>query len=207
MRKKLPFDITNIVLVGIYKGLTDKIPIYSLTPTDAFNIDFTPKKFPALFMKSDQPKCTILFFSSGKFVVTGLNNVEGIDPILIKLTDFLAFNNYNLDLPTYTIQNIVALGCVGANIDLNNANCLLNDVIYEPDLFPGMIMYDYCMPMYKRATVLVFSSGKAICAGLDSVEKVDLALKNITKKIEVNKLNHTCFDASEMEAIDIKSLF
>ncbi len=206
MSQTLPFTITNIVLVGIYEDLTDKIPIHSIKPDESFDIDFTPKKFPALFMKSVLPKCTILFFASGKFVVTGLKDVEGIDPILHRLTELLHKNNYQLKMPTYTIQNIVAVGNVGSNIDLNEANCLLNDVIYEPDLFPGMIMYDTCQPIYKKATILVFSSGKAVCAGLNTVEKIDVALKNVQKKIEHENLNNTCMQNSEMELIDLKSL-
>jgi transcription initiation factor TFIID TATA-box-binding protein len=64
---------------------TDKINVKQIAQNN-INIKYNPEKFPGLVVKIDNPRATILIFSTGEAVVTGLSNVtekiELIDKII-----------------------------------------------------------------------------------------------------------------------------
>jgi transcription initiation factor TFIID TATA-box-binding protein len=63
--------------------------------------------------------------------------------------------------PEITIQNIVASGDIGVNIDLEKAILILENSMYEPEQFPGLI-YRMRNP---KTVVLIFGSGKIVITG------------------------------------------
>ena len=84
-------------------------------------------------------------------------------------------------VPKINVQNMVASGDIGMDLNLNSLAMDLENTEYEPEQFPGLV--------YKlsgtRATFLLFSNGKIVCTGTRSESKlreaVDLLVKNLSK--------------------------
>ena len=85
------------------------------------------------------------------------------------------------DVPDVKIQNIVAAGSVGMDLNLNMLAMRLDNTEYEPEQFPGLV---YKLPD-QRATFLLFSNGKVVCTGTKSEEEVhrvlDILIENLKK--------------------------
>ena len=82
--------------------------------------------------------------------------------------------------PIIEIQNIVASANLKAGVDLEKAAYLLENAMYEPEQFPGLI-YRMRQP---RVVLLIFSSGKVVCTGARKEEEVKEAVDNIYKKLK-----------------------
>ena len=82
--------------------------------------------------------------------------------------------------PVINIQNIVASGTVGMDLNLNTLAMKLPNTEYEPEQFPGLV--------YKlneaKATFLLFSNGKIVCTGTKSEEEVRIALDMLIEKLK-----------------------
>jgi transcription initiation factor TFIID TATA-box-binding protein len=70
------------------------------------------------------------------------------------------------------IQNIVASANLHGKVDQEAAAEVLENVMYEPEQFPGLI-YRMGDP---KVVILIFSSGKLVCTGGKSAEMVDVAV-------------------------------
>jgi len=83
--------------------------------------------------------------------------------------------------PKINVQNIVAAGNIGMDLNLNTLAMKLDNTEYEPEQFPGLV---YKL-MEAKATFLLFSNGKIVCTGTKSVEMVhqavDMLIANLKK--------------------------
>lgn len=77
--------------------------------------------------------------------------------------------------PIVEIQNIVASANLKAAVDLERAAFLLENAMYEPEQFPGLI-YRMSEP---KVVLLIFSSGKVVCTGAKREEQVKEAVNRI----------------------------
>jgi len=82
--------------------------------------------------------------------------------------------------PEIKIQNIVASGNLGAEVNLEKAAYLLENAMYEPEQFPGLI---YRMDDPK-VVLLIFSSGKLVCTGAKREEDVKDAIRKIYERLK-----------------------
>ena len=82
--------------------------------------------------------------------------------------------------PEINIQNIVASGKVGMDLNLNTLAMKLPNTEYEPEQFPGLV--------YKldeaKATFLLFSNGKIVCTGTKSEKEVKDALDMLIERLK-----------------------
>ena len=83
-------------------------------------------------------------------------------------------------LPLIKIENVVALAYLNQPLDLESIYRVVPSVEYNPERFPGLI-YRLRRP---RATVLVFSSGKMVCAGADSERKAKNAINKVITELK-----------------------
>jgi transcription initiation factor TFIID TATA-box-binding protein len=81
--------------------------------------------------------------------------------------------------PIITVQNIVASASLGAELNLELAAYSLENVMYEPEQFPGLI---YRMKDPK-VVILLFGSGKLVCTGAKKEEDVYRAVNNVMKTL------------------------
>ncbi len=77
--------------------------------------------------------------------------------------------------PDVAIQNIVASVNLGSKVHLEPAARSMPRSMYEPEQFPGLIhrMLD------PKAVMLVFASGKLVCAGTKKESEVYRAVHNL----------------------------
>ena len=133
------------------------------------NVEYRPKQFPGLVFRLKRPKTTALIFSSGKMVCTGAKSEKMARSAVKKVVRELKNNGIIiLGKPKIVIQNMVASANLHGKIDLETAADLLDNVMYEPEQFPGLI-YRMGDP---KTVLLLFTPGKIVCTGGKSEKMV-----------------------------------
>lgn len=168
--------IENIVATVILDQSLDLNLIESRVP----NVSYQPDQFPGLILRLEKPKTTALIFKSGKMVVTGAKSTQQLIDAVKKIIKLL--RKYGIKIvskPRIQIQNIVASGDINAYINLERAAYLLEDSMYEPEQFPGLIH----RMREPRVVLLIFSSGKMVITGAKEESEVETAVRNIAKKL------------------------
>lgn len=176
-------EVTLVNIVGT-TSLEHDIPLEKMAATLP-NTEYNPEQFPGLVIRIKDPKTSALIFSSGKVVCTGAKNLEELDQCLKKIIKSLEKINIKIKItPVITIQNMVASGNIGMDLNLNVLAMKLDNTEYEPEQFPGLV--------YKlraaKATFLLFSNGKIVCTGTKSEDEVhksiDMLIDNLNKVLK-----------------------
>ena len=82
--------------------------------------EYNPEQFPGLIKRIKEPKTSALIFSSGKVVCTGASSMDKVRESIRKIIKDLEKINIKIKItPEITIQNIVASGTVGMDLNLN----------------------------------------------------------------------------------------
>jgi transcription initiation factor TFIID TATA-box-binding protein len=158
----------NIVNVVASASLDQKIDLLAIMKVFR-NVEYRPKQFPGLVFRLKKPKTATLIFSSGKMVCTGSTSEKQARSAVYKVVSELKNNGIViLNKPKIVIQNMVAAANLHGNIDLETAADVLENVMYEPEQFPGLIyrMQD------PKTVLLLFASGKLVCTGAKNEEMV-----------------------------------
>jgi transcription initiation factor TFIID TATA-box-binding protein len=128
-------------------------------------------------------------FRSGKANCTGAKNVEDVR----KALDIIADKLKKLGVDVYkkldiVIQNIVATADLGGELNLTETatGLGLENVEYEPEQFPGLV-YRIKEP---KVAVLLFSSGKIVCAGARITEDASKAVEKLSEELSSLGLLH-----------------
>jgi len=120
------------------------------------------ERFPALIVKSKEPKMSFLIFRNGKMNCTGANRIDRIQEGVAKLVGQLRGLGVGIKKdPVITVTNIVATVDLGLTLNLDEVALNLDNVEYEPETFPGLVY----RPYESRVSVLVFGNGKLVVAG------------------------------------------
>jgi len=158
----------NVVNVVASASLDQKIDLLAILKVFR-NVEYRPKQFPGLVFRLKRPKTATLIFGSGKMVCTGAKSEKMARRAVNKVVRELKNNGIIiLGKPQITIQNMVASANLHGSIDLETAADILDNVMYEPEQFPGLI---YRMKDPKTV-LLLFASGKLVCTGAKSEEMV-----------------------------------
>ena len=124
-------------------------------------------KFAAMTIRLSNPNCTLLLFSSGKLVVTGVCNwYEGVLSCLyVSRLLQSCMTHTDFRLRNCDIQNIVAhveIPVGEGSLDLKAMYSRLNlHCTYQSNLFPGLIY----RPPSSPIVLLCFKSGKIVITG------------------------------------------
>ncbi len=144
-------------------------------------VEYNPDQFPGLIFRLDSPKVTALIFKSGKMVITGAKSTEELIKAVKKIVRTLYKKGIIITgRPKIQIQNIVASANLYREVNLEKAAFLLENNMYEPEQFPGLI-YRMSDP---QVVLLIFSSGKMVITGAKSEDEVEDAVRKIYKKLE-----------------------
>lgn len=179
MMARKEIKIQNIVATA---SLERPIPLVKLAEALP-NTEYNPEQFPGLVMRIKEPKTSALIFSSGKIVCTGAKSMKKVREAILNIIKNLEKVKIKITFePKATVQNMVASGTIGIDLNLNSLAIDLENTEYEPEQFPGLV--------YKlsgtRATFLLFSNGKIVCTGTRSEAKlneaVDLLIENLAKR-------------------------
>jgi transcription initiation factor TFIID TATA-box-binding protein len=167
--KDLDVSVENVVATATLGQKLDLMAIMKVFR----NVEYRPKKFPGLVFRLKRPKTATLIFSTGKMVCTGAKSEKLARSAIRKVVKELKNNGIIiLGKPTIVIQNIVASANLHGKIDLEMAADIMDNVMYEPEQFPGLI-YRMGDP---KVVILIFASGKLVCTGGKSAEMVDVAV-------------------------------
>ena len=171
----LDIKIQNVVASA---SLDQKIDLLAIMKNFR-NVEYRPKQFPGLVYRLRRPKTATLIFSSGKMVCTGAKSEKMARSAVRKVVRELKNGGVLiLNKPKTEIQNMVASANLHKRIDLETAADLLDNVMYEPEQFPGLI-YRMSDP---KTVLLLFASGKLVCTGAKSEKMVH---ESINKTYEV----------------------
>jgi transcription initiation factor TFIID TATA-box-binding protein len=82
----------------------------------------------------------------------------------------------------YKIENVVATVVldIPEKVDLNLLAKKYDDVEYNPERFPGLVM----RILKPKATILVFSTGKMVVTGLRQASDADEVVGEVIKRIK-----------------------
>lgn len=165
LRKGLDVKIVNIV---VSTSLGHDIPLEKMAATLS-NTEYNPEQFPGLVIRIKEPKTSALIFSSGNVVCTGAKSLEEVRGSLNSIKQTLKKIHITITIePEIHIQNMVASGSIGMDLNLNTLAMKLDNTEYEPEQFPGLV---YKLDKAK-ATFLLFSNGKIVCTGTKSEPEV-----------------------------------
>ncbi len=173
----LDYKIENVVATVIAE-IEKKIDLNQIARKYS-EVEYNPERFPGLVMRIEKPRATILIFSTGKMVVTGLRKASEAGNVVDKVVKYIRKADINISNPIITIQNIVASGDLHINIDLNLAAVVMEHAMYEPEVFPGLIyrMQD------PKTVFLIFSTGRIVCTGAKNKEIVRDAVFKLNKQV------------------------
>ena len=165
----------QIVNIVVSTSLEHDIPLEKMAAVLP-NTEYNPEQFPGLVIRIKDPKTSALIFSSGKVVCTGARTLEKVEESIERIIEALKRINIDIKIkPKITVQNVVASGSIGMDLNLNKLAMKLDNTEYEPEQFPGLV--------YKlheaKATFLLFSNGKIVCTGTKSREQVMIAVNKL----------------------------
>ncbi len=175
VEEKKPVRDIKVVNIVVSTSLEHDIPLEKMAATLS-NTEYNPEQFPGLVIRIKEPKTSALIFSSGKVVCTGARSMDKVHESIKKIIKSLEKIKVIITVkPVIIIQNIVASGSIGMDLNLNELAMKLDNTEYEPEQFPGLV--------YKlqqaNATFLLFSNGKIVCTGTKSEEEVHAALEKL----------------------------
>jgi transcription initiation factor TFIID TATA-box-binding protein len=152
------------------------------------NTGYNSERFPGLFARIRNPKCVIIIFKNGKLILTGLKSFHHIKLALTRL--ILKLNQvftYNIDINSIQLKivNIVITANFFKGINLNLAALKLENCIYDPEVFPGLV-YHSLKP--SKSVFLIFSSGKIVFTGVNKKKYIEPALVNLGRLLSGKKL-------------------
>ncbi|MDD1764480.1 MAG: TATA-box-binding protein [Candidatus Methanomethyliaceae archaeon] len=120
-------------------------------------------------------------FSTGKMVCTGAKSEKEVHNAVRKIIKNLKDRNIVIiGTPEIQIQNIVASANLNAEVNLEKAATLLENTMYEPEQFPGMI-YRMSEP---KVVLLIFTSGKVVCTGAKHEDEVRVAVEKVFQRLK-----------------------
>lgn len=175
----------KIVNIVVSTALEKDVPLEKMAATLP-NTEYNPEQFPGLVLRIKEPKTSALIFSSGKVVCTGARTLADVDRSIQSIIRSLKKLNIHVTIkPEITVQNIVASGSIGMDLNLNILGIKLPNTEYEPEQFPGLVH----KLKGTNATFLLFSNGKIVCTGTktekevnDATDKLIDTLKKVLKK-------------------------
>ena len=195
LESNLDYKIENVVATVVVE-ITEKIDLNQIARKHA-EVEYNPERFPGLVMRIEKPRATILIFSTGKMVVTGLRKAAEAPRVVEKVVKNIRKAGIKVTNPKITIQNIVASGDLHTNIDLNMAAIVMEYAMYEPEVFPGLI---YRM-QEPKTVFLIFSTGRIVCTGAKKKEIVRDAVAKLN--LQVRELGVAKKDMGSSEYEDI----
>lgn len=168
-------QVQNIVLSVTYEGVEFNLERLAKSLDGA---RYDPEVFPGIAYKSEDPPASFLIFASGKMNCVGAKGMVDAKLAIKRLTKKLRKARIKVKSePKVEVQNIVASFDFGREFDLERIARSYENTEYEPEVFPGLV-FRLDDP---KVVVLLFVSGKGVCAGAKSMKDIQKAAQRITK--------------------------
>lgn len=185
-KNTLTYTIQNIVVKSTLniKSDIDLIKLVKLVK----NTEYNKERFPGLFFRINDPKCVVIIFRTGKMILTGIKaftHIKKIVDFIVKELNKTLKANIKRDMVNSEVVNIVATANFENKINLDLSAITLNNVIFEPEVFPGLI-YKCVNPV--KCVFLIFNSGNVVLTGVREEKAIEPALINLGRKIRKENL-------------------
>ncbi|MEM2143363.1 MAG: TATA-box-binding protein [Candidatus Thorarchaeota archaeon] len=168
--------IENVVASVILNQRLDLDEIAATMP----NVEFDPEQFPGLVYRLKSPKTATLIFNSGKMVCTGAKSEKEAKKAVHKIVKNIQEAGIEITgKPIIVVQNIVASASLGAELNLELAAMKLENTLYEPEQFPGLI-YRMRDP---KVVILLFGSGKLVITGAKFEPQIQEAAEKVMDRL------------------------
>ena len=179
--KDLDLRIENVVATA---SLEQKIDLPSIMKVFR-NVEYRPRRFPGLVFRMKNPKTATLIFTTGNMVCTGAKSAKMAISAVRKVVRELKKEGFIIKRrPKIKIVNIVGTANVGGKVDLEAAAAIMDNIMYEPEQFPGLI-YRIQEP---KVVMLIFASGKTVITGGKTREQVEEAVEMLRGFLRDNQL-------------------
>jgi len=182
MTKTKPIiSIVNVVASATIEQRLDLKEITKKFP----DVEWNPEQFPGAVFRLKNPKTATLLFRTGKMVCTGAKSEELARKAVKTVVQKLRKGGIKIKKDaTVTVQNIVASINLGGRVHLEETARSLPRSMYEPEQFPGLIhrMLD------PKTVILIFSSGKLVCAGARTEKDVYRSVNQLHNLLEEKDL-------------------
>ncbi len=140
--------------------------------------EYNPEQFPGLIFKISNPEASSLLFSSGKIICTGTKSIDEAKRAIKRIVEELGKIGIQVEVnPQIEVQNMVASGSVGGNLNLNEIVFEFENTEYEPEQFPGLVYKLIDSPVLSNITFLLFGTGKIVITGAKSEKEIKDAVK------------------------------
>ncbi len=132
------------------------------------NSEYDPEFYHALKYKNKNPKVTILVHKKGKIIFCGAKSEEEIK---------IAKENFFFDLKTIGyhpqnnpihIDNLVLIGNLNKEMNLDKIAISRDGTQYEPEIFPGLFLRN----VNPKFTAILFKSGKFSVTGINEKKQI-----------------------------------
>ncbi|MHA1421650.1 MAG: TATA-box-binding protein [Candidatus Thorarchaeota archaeon] len=175
-RPKPITKIENVVASVVLNQTLDPDEIAATMP----NVEFDPELFPGLVYRLKKPKTATLVFRTGKMVCTGAKSEKESKRAVHKIVKLVNEAGIKMSRePIITVQNIVASASLGVELNLELAAMKLENTLYEPEQFPGLI-YRMRDP---KVVLLLFDSGKNVITGAKFESQIDEAAEKVFDRL------------------------
>jgi len=176
----MKIKIENIVVNGTFR---QKIPLQKVS-TLLKNVEYNPEQFPGAVLRIEKPKISVLLFSSGSIVVTGLKSTSEIPKAISAIRQELRKAKINLTKRAVTtVQNMVASIQVNIKLNLDELAFELENTEYNPEQFPGLV-YKPELDKGSRISFLLFTTGNFVSVGAKSEKEIETEIKKLVKRLK-----------------------
>jgi transcription initiation factor TFIID TATA-box-binding protein len=182
--KEVPHQITNSVyLVDFGTKINSEAIIERFS-----NINYNPETFPGIIMEYND-SIKFLIFTSGKVMVVGAKNEKELKEAIeylkkvFKKTKTEVKGEPKIEPKNVTTHLPDISKAIGTNfIELDKLVYYLDNVTYEPDIFPALF-YKFYLKNGKIVSVTLFKNAKANLAGPRNEEEIQMAKEVFIKKL------------------------
>jgi len=176
---KSNIEVVNIVAVG---ELSSEVDIEQVANDSNLAVSNFDPRLNATFLRFNEDGELIVLYTSGKYAIRGGDEFDNLyrvnDQFLSRLNELgLEFDDCPLE-----IKNVVAVGDLEKEINLNTLmiGLGLEQAEYEPEQFPGLVY----RPTKSRCVLLVFASGKVVITAGRTQEEDQKAFDHLKNKVK-----------------------
>ena len=174
-------DIVNVVATA---ALRQELDLDDLGKSEEILHDPDIYDGRVAYFKKPNMEGRVSIFCSGKMISVGTKSELGAFQELELTKNFLVERGFVKQTPLCPkIHNIVVKTDLGGGIDLEQLSMKCR-MIYEPEQFPGGIL-KFEEP--HKATVLLFSSGKAVILGVKNSKQIAPLVKRLVSFVKIHK--------------------
>lgn len=173
-----PIEVVNIAAVG---ELGVEVDIEQLATNSELPVANYDPEYNATFLRFEEDGELFILYTSGKYILRGGDDFDEIHEINQRFLMYLSDLGIEFSDPSLEVKNVVAVGELESDIELNALmiGLGLEKTEYEPEQFSGLIY----RPEDSRCVLLVFASGKVVVTGGRTAEEDEKAFLHLREEV------------------------